>query len=194
MVQKTKWHLILAVFLLCWLVFLGIPYLVDNPTLLPITNLFQNESANLVFLMVLFLMVSLVAADLFEFLYGRARRLKWFRPRLGEVLVSRGFITREDLDEALELQRLRIGDMLVRLGKITPDQLEDALARKHGGSDKRIGDILRDMKVAEDRDIEIATAKINRKLGKVLVEKGLITEYDLKRILGRMWYSRDRGL
>jgi type IV pilus assembly protein PilB len=51
--------------------------------------------------------------------------------RLGELLVSRGLVTREQLDEALARQPLpgqRLGDVLVAMGALTQEQLSWALS------------------------------------------------------------------
>ncbi len=49
---------------------------------------------------------------------------------LGEILVERGVITREQVDEALRLQahnRLRFGETLIQLGMATKEQVREAL-------------------------------------------------------------------
>jgi len=51
--------------------------------------------------------------------------------RLGDVLVQRGLITREQLDEALSRQRIggrRLGELLLSMGAITQEQLSWALS------------------------------------------------------------------
>ena len=51
--------------------------------------------------------------------------------RLGDVLVQRGLITREQLDEALSRQRMggrRLGELLLSMGAITQEQLSWALS------------------------------------------------------------------
>ena len=56
-------------------------------------------------------------------------------PRLGEMLISRGFINQEDLDRALELQRERgdkIGKILVDMGFIAQRDVLAALSDQHG--------------------------------------------------------------
>jgi type II secretory ATPase GspE/PulE/Tfp pilus assembly ATPase PilB-like protein len=53
------------------------------------------------------------------------------RERLGDVLVHRGLITREQLDEALARQRVfgrRLGELLLSMGAITQEQLSWALS------------------------------------------------------------------
>ena len=53
------------------------------------------------------------------------------RQRLGDVLVQRGLVTREHLDDALARQRLtgrRLGELLVSMGSINQEQLSWALS------------------------------------------------------------------
>ncbi len=101
--------------------------------------------------------------------------------RLGEILLQKGWITWEQLEEGLKLQKeaeraaqlntmvmgghagptkhapiLNLGEVLVRHGWIGWDQLSDALA------------------------LQKITGKI---LGKILLEKGFISEKDLQRAL-----------
>src|SRR5436309_12083256 len=55
--------------------------------------------------------------------------------RLGELLIKGNFITREQLDEALNYQRLkgiRLGSYLIKLGYLTEDQLHDVFSRQFG--------------------------------------------------------------
>ena len=101
--------------------------------------------------------------------------------RLGEILLQKGYITWEQLEEGLKLQKeaekaaqlnsmvvgshvtsakhtpvLNLGEVLVRHGWIGWDQLSDALA------------------------LQKMTGKI---LGKILLEKGFVSEKDLQRAL-----------
>src|SRR6202043_2445373 len=51
--------------------------------------------------------------------------------RLGQAMVDRGLITQDDLDRALEHQRLtrkRLGESLIDIGAVTSFQLSQALA------------------------------------------------------------------
>ncbi|MCD6417156.1 hypothetical protein J7M00_00025 [bacterium] len=52
--------------------------------------------------------------------------------KLGEILVREGFCTREDVEQALQMQdegdSRRLGEILLDLKKITLEQLERALA------------------------------------------------------------------
>lgn len=57
------------------------------------------------------------------------------RKRLGELLLEEGLINREQLQEALAVQRRtgrRLGAVLAKLGFVTEEQVADALARRHG--------------------------------------------------------------
>jgi len=48
---------------------------------------------------------------------------------LGNLAIERGYITSEDLEQALKVQkeRLRIGELLVEMGKLNQDQLDELL-------------------------------------------------------------------
>ncbi len=190
---RAKWQLIIGVFTGCWLLYFLVPCFGQQASFTRISNLFDSEVFNLIFLMILFLTVSALAADAAEFIYVRVRRLPWFRPRLGEILVARGFITEAELTSALDEQRLRIGDILFQDERCTAPELDHAAdyARSHPGM--RIGEALVELGYATEQDISWALKRSNRKLGEVLVEQGLINEFDLRRTLGRMWYSRLRG-
>lgn len=190
---RAKWQLIIGVFTACWLFYFLLSCIGLQASFTRISNLFDSEVFNLAFLMILFLTVSALAADAVEFFYVRLRRLPWFRPRLGEVLVARGFISESELASALDEQRLRIGDILLQADRCTAQELDHAAeyCRSHVGM--RMGEALVELGYATERDISWALERSNRKLGQVLVEQGLINEFDLRRILGRMWYGRFRG-
>jgi hypothetical protein len=55
--------------------------------------------------------------------------------RLGEVMVEKGYVTQEQVDEALRLQQLpgerrMLGQILISQGFATPPQVQVALARQ----------------------------------------------------------------
>jgi type IV pilus assembly protein PilB len=55
---------------------------------------------------------------------------------LGKILVKKGFITKEDLDKAIELQKESgglVGIILMNTKKITADQLSEALLFQNEG-------------------------------------------------------------
>lgn len=190
---RPKWQVMVGAFALCWLIYFTAPCIAEKECFSRLSNLFDSEAINLIFLMVLFLTVSLLAGDLVDLVYRRIRKTRWFRPRLGEVLVDRGFITRPELEAALDEQKLRIGDLLLQAGKITPKQQEKAVEYQRSHSKKRMCEVLVELGYVTKDDVAWALQRSNRKLGSILVERGLITDADLRRMLGRMWYGRYRG-
>ena len=57
------------------------------------------------------------------------------RKRLGDILVEAGFLSRDQIQEALEDQKRsgeKLGDILIRLGMITPEAIADALSMHFG--------------------------------------------------------------
>jgi hypothetical protein len=58
------------------------------------------------------------------------------RPKLGTILLQTSYITRDQLEEAVRLQRQarqgKIGEWLLKLGFVEEHQITSALARQHG--------------------------------------------------------------
>ncbi|MGD8367590.1 MAG: hypothetical protein PVG78_08110 [Desulfobacterales bacterium] len=194
MSTKAKWQITVSVFVVCWVLYFLIPCVKGRQCLAEISNLFESDAVNLIFLMTLFLTLSVLAADAAEFFFLRLRRLPWFRPRLGEILVTRGFITESELCCALEEQRLRIGELLAKYGRVSTIELDQAADLQRSREGLRFGEALLELGYVSSHDVSWALERRNRKLGKILVEQGLINEYDLRRTLGRMWYGRNFGL
>jgi hypothetical protein len=191
---RRKWQVIVGVFVACWILYFVVPCITRQLCLDRLSNLFAAEALNLVFLMILFLTISILAADAAEYLYLRVRRLPWFRPRLGEVLVTRGFITEQELSAALAEQKLRIGELLQQAGRAAPIDIERALEYQQSCEGVRIGEALVELGCISRQDVSWALTRLHRKLGKILLDQQLISEFDLRRTLGRMWYGRNHGL
>lgn len=111
--------------------------------------------------------------------------------KLGNILVKDGYITDDDLDEALYEQQQRIGDILVKSGRISSQQLEQALEIQKKSSG-RLGQILVDRGFVTIEDIDWALGKLGRKLGEILRDKGLISGHNLYWILYRQFNSHKR--
>jgi len=52
------------------------------------------------------------------------------KPKLGQILISEGYIAQGELNQALAQDELNLGQVLVRSGRITMDQLNQALDRQ----------------------------------------------------------------
>jgi hypothetical protein len=190
MTPKTILFVFIALFSLCWALFIGLSAVAGDFALFRLGALFDSDTANLIFLMIVFLTTAGLATTAADLFYGYVRRMKPFRPRLGRLLVERGYITREELSLALKKQQRRIGEILIDGGCLTPRQLEEALTHQKKARGKKLGEILRALGYATARDVGWALDQINLKLGNILVEMGLINETDLRRNLGRQWYGR----
>ena len=114
--------------------------------------------------------------------------MRWFRPKLGEILVSEGYLTEKEVKEALSEQSLRIGEVLVQGGRITTEQLNLALACQSKDS-RNLGEILKVLGLATEKDINWALNRMERKLGRILREKSYITDHEVRRILIRQRYG-----
>ena len=87
-------------------------------------------------------------------------------------------ITQDQLDEALYIQQMHIGEILIYGGRITEEQRDHALAvqkKKY----RLYGKILIDLGYSTKEDVRWALREMNKKIGRILRNKGLITDYDM---------------
>jgi DNA-binding transcriptional ArsR family regulator len=178
-----------------FLLFIAILYTVLASYLLslflfPSSPVAQGQSlwVTSIFLTFSFLLLALVLYGLVIFCYWKLRRMRWFRPKLGKILVSKGYLTEGELKAALSEQRLRIGEVLVQAGHISPQQLNQALNYQKKVS-RKLGEILRELGHATEKDISWTLNRKDRKLGKILREKGLLTDRELYRLLALQRYG-----
>ena len=107
---------------------------------------------------------------------------------LGRVLLERGLITEDKLQEALRAQRhsyTRLGDILLEEGMITPSRLKEALqaAESYHG---RLGDFLVQQEYITfaqlQQALQLQLIRF-RQLGEVLVDMGLVGKEALREIV-----------
>jgi len=151
----------------------------------------QNDSINFFVVMISCLISAFILVELISFCYAKLIKLqkRMFVPKLGEVMIYRGYITEKELQEALSEQRLRLGEVLIKAGFITTEQLEHALDYQKAVKMK-IGEVLRELGYSTDENIIWALRKMNRRLGEIFVEKGFFTKNEISRVLARMRYER----
>jgi hypothetical protein len=162
--------------------------LFPNWPLARLVAVFESVWATFVFLAFCLLSASFLVSELSYFLYRRVRSTRWFRPKLGEILVSEGYLTDKKLREALSEQGFRIGEVLVQGGRITTQQLNQALGqqKKDPGS---TGEILIKLGYATQDDIIWALNRMDRRLGRILRDKGYLSDHEVRRVL----FEQHRG-
>ncbi len=106
--------------------------------------------------------------------------------KIGDLMVSEGYITRSQLDEALVLHKSKpdytpLGQALVELGYLTNPELKEILRtyRRH----IFLGELLVNMKLVSENEmrqaLEYQSKYKDKKLGQILIERRFITEDDL---------------
>ncbi len=81
------------------------------------------------------------------------------KTRIGEILSKEGYITRNQLDEALQYQkkhRGRLGSILIRLGYVDDDTIGNVLGRLHNFTVVPLGSVPADRRAMEVLPYEIA--------------------------------------
>jgi hypothetical protein len=178
MTSKTKSYIFIAFFSTCVVLFLLLSNFPDCCEFFNSFDIFGHARNNFIFLMVAFVFSSYIMTELAVYACHFASRMRWQTPKIGKILVSQGYITQNQLFQALQEQSLRIGEVLVREERITPQQLLHALAiqKKKKG---RLGEVLTELGYSKEEDIRWALYKTRRRLGKILRDKNLVSDYDL---------------
>jgi hypothetical protein len=185
---RTRVFLYVAILYAVMLVFLALSFVSPAGSVARGANVFQSFWANFIFLGLCFVVASFLMYGVVYFGIKRLLMTKWGQPKLGKLLVSDGYITREQLQEALAEQEQRIGEVLLEDGRVSAHQLEEAL-RQQKTMKARLGDLLMGLGFVTEEDIHWALGKLHRRLGEILRDKGLLTEHDVDWALGRQQYG-----
>ncbi|MDY6857171.1 MAG: hypothetical protein SWO11_21220 [Thermodesulfobacteriota bacterium] len=193
MFSKTKVNLFLILFFFTLLSYLLLLFFFPHSFLAQLTNIFQSTLANFIFVVFFFMLIVLLGilglSGLVDFFYGKLLKKQWQRTKLGKILVVQEFITKRELEEALSEQGLKIGEVLVQSGRITSDNLNEALVHQREVPQK-LGCVLKEIGSSTDEDIKWALSRMGRKLGEILMDKGLITNYELYQALTLQRYGK----
>lgn len=182
MSPQRKLYVFATIFLILSLFYLVVLFVFPRSSLAQVANIFPSVWANLFVLVISFLFLALGLSQLIDLFHRRSVRMRWRRTKLGEILVSEGYLTEGELKEALSEQRLRIGEVLVQAGRITAQHLNQALDYQKKVS-RRLGEILKELGHATEEDIDWALDRMDRRLGEILTEKGLLTDHQFDRVL-----------
>jgi hypothetical protein len=119
-----------------------------------------------------------------------------WRP-LGALLVDDGLLTANDLERALAEQRETgrlLGEILVAQGLLTGVELAHALARQHGVELQAAGEGEADAQATASPGSGSRHERHWRPLGALLVDRGLVSEPDLREALDEKHEHQDRRL
>ena len=119
------------------------------------------------------------------------------RKKIGEILVSQGLITEEQLRHAIKIQDLNrdknipLGQILINLGYITKEKLEEILGNySEHRLKKKLGEILIEKGIITSEQLNkfLQEQKITKKkLGEILIEKRIISPDDLATYLAEQF-------
>ncbi|MCK7592800.1 chemotaxis protein CheX [Pseudomarimonas salicorniae] len=114
---------------------------------------------------------------------------------LGQYLLEQGLLTREQLLEALEVQRQcspMLGELAVEAGLLDARQAQTINDRQRQ-EDKRFGDIAAELGLLDAAQVDqlLALQKSRRKLfGEILTERGMLTRAQLEQALAEQQAER----
>ena len=182
MPPKIKISLFLSLFFFMMISYLLLLFIYPCCPLALMADFFGGILSNCILLVLSFITIALILSVIIDFFYKHWSMFSWRRARLGNILISEGYITEGVLKKMLKEQNLRFGEVLVKAGRITSSQLDQALAYQKRAS-KRLGEILRDLGHSTDEDIRWALNKMKRKIGEILRENGFLTDHELQWVL-----------
>jgi len=107
-----------------------------------------------------------------------------YRPKLGKILLSEGYIHQDQLKAALSEQMLTLGQVLVQAGRITFQELQEALDYQQKVS-QQLGEILKELGHSTPEDIDWALNRMKRKLGEILRDKQVLSDDELNRAMAQ---------
>jgi hypothetical protein len=188
---KTNVFLFMAHFYAVLLLYLAVASYSPGSSITRFAAGFDNSWANFISLGAILFVVALALHLLTCFTLKKFLSTNWFKPKLGNVGVREGYLTIEQLKEALDEQRLKVGEILVRSGRVSTEQLNQTLKHQRKGS-APLGQILTNLGFATEDDIEWALSKRHRRLGEILREKRMLTTDDLAWLLGQQKYGARR--
>jgi len=112
---------------------------------------------------------------------------------LGRFLIARGYLSEDELRDALEYQQRLprviykpIGEVLIALGYITRPQLEEALAAQPPRPKNRMGEILiragiiQEWQLSQALSLQFSSEHAHKKLGTILVEQGYTSREEIE--------------
>ncbi len=108
---------------------------------------------------------------------------------LGEILLDKGTITQEQLDDALEDGSKKIGEILVDEGVTTPEKVDKAL-----NDQKPVGQILAEKGEITEPQLDKALKQQSKKIGERLVDKGATTAENIDSALQSQQTQRNTKL
>jgi hypothetical protein len=126
--------------------------------------------------------------------HSEARELKRhqlagrYRPKLGRILLSEGYIEQDQLEAALSEQLLTLGQVLVQAGRITFQELQEALGYQKKVS-QQLGEILKELGFVTPEDIDWALNRMKRKLGEILKDKQVLSDDELRRAVTKQGHE-----
>ena len=188
---KTNMFLFMAHFYAVILVYIAIASCSPGSSITQAGTGFDTFWANFIALGLILFVTALTLHVLTCFLLKKLLSTQWFKPKLGDVGLREGYLTKERLEKALDEQKLRIGEILVQSGRLSNDQLNQTLERQEKIS-APFGQILKDLGFATQQDVDWALSKMGRKLGQILREQGILTTEDLAWLLGQQQFGPRR--
>jgi fumarate reductase subunit C len=186
---RTRIFIFAAVFYALLLIYVSAALVSPSNPYAQLAGVFQSFWANFMLLVVFLVAATCCLYWATCFFCRRMLRTPWGKPKLGKLLVRDGYVSKDELEEALEEQKLRIGEVLLFSGRLDEMQLNESLQRQKQVS-RKLGEVLIELGFSTQKDIDWALHMMERRLGEILRERGLLKEEDIEWLLGQQAFGR----
>jgi hypothetical protein len=188
---RTRIFIFSAVFYALLLSYVSAALVSPSNPYAQLAAVFHSFWANFLLLMLVLVAATVCLYFAACFCCRKMLRTPWGKPKLGRLLVGNGFVSKEELEEALEEQKLRIGEILVLSGRLSMEQLNESLERQKQVS-RKLGEVLIELGFSTQKDVDWALHMMERRLGEILREKGLLRDEDIDWLLSQQEFGLRR--
>jgi hypothetical protein len=186
---RTRIIIFSAVFYALLLSYVSVALVSPSNPYAQLAAVFQSFWANFLLLVLFLVAATFCLYWVTCFCCRRMLRTQWGKPKLGKLLLQDGYLSKEELEEALDEQKLRIGEILVLSGRLSEKQLAESLERQKQVS-KKLGEVLIELGFSTQKEVDWALHMMERRLGEILRERGLLKEEDIDWLLGQQEFGR----
>lgn len=154
-------------------VYLSLPYLTPPVSIVPDGLIFGKGRTGLLFLIVLCMTGAFIVTTILHCSCHIIRKIFFKKNRIGEIFVSMGLITQDELAAALSTRKLTIGEILMKKVLMTENR-KDRAPSYWENNYMNMGELLVKIGFSTDDEIQWALNQKKKILGKILKDKKLI--------------------
>jgi len=170
---SLKYCLFMVLFSSFVFIYLSLPYLTPPVSIVPDGLIFGKGRTGFLFLIVLCMTGAFIITTFLHCGCHIIRKIFFKKNRIGEIFVSMGLITQDDLAAALSTRKLKIGEILMKKVMMTEIRKDQAPAYWKNNY-MNMGELLVKIGFSADDEIQWALNQKKKMPEEILKEKKLV--------------------